>query len=111
MPWSRTINVCFVPIFHSFLSLFISSLAPHASIDFAFLASPEIHREAYVINQPVFFGAAVQDHLCLPALFDRGFQQFAKGPVTRVEFAADHWVILSHAKEVNEKLEAWVEGL
>lgn len=31
--------------------------------------------------------------------------------MTKVEFAGDHWLILSHAQEVNEKLDAWLERL
>lgn len=72
---------------------------------------PEIPKESYFIQQPVFYGAATQDHLCVAALFDRGFAQFAKGPLTKAEFGGDHWLILSHANEINEKLEGWLEGL
>ena len=63
------------------------------------------------MTHPMFFGAALEDCLAVPALLDRAHQQVVKGPFTRKEFAGDHWLILSHAKEVNEELEVWLNKL
>ncbi|ETW76561.1 epoxide hydrolase [Heterobasidion irregulare TC 32-1] len=70
-----------------------------------------VPKEAYDIQQPVFFGAALRDIVCLPALGNALLKQYAKGPLTVKEFDAGHWVLLSHPKEVNEALLEWIEGL
>ncbi|KAI0341821.1 alpha/beta-hydrolase [Trametopsis cervina] len=72
---------------------------------------PEGHRIPPV-NAPIFFGAAKGDRICLPQI---GYVQFAAEEfkdhnVTIHEFDGGHWIVLSHADEINEELLRWVEG-
>ncbi|KAJ6562286.1 alpha/beta-hydrolase [Mycena capillaripes] len=63
------------------------------------------------ITVPLLFGAFTNDYVGWPMFGDTSHKKYAKGPVTRKEFAADHWGIMSHADEVNETLLQWIRGL
>ena len=65
------------------------------------------------MTAPIFFGAAMRDYVCLAQM---GIQlltsePFQKHNVTIREFDGDHWIILSHAAEINEALLAWIEDV
>lgn len=47
----------------------------------------------------------------MTAAFEPALKEYAKGGLTSVEFEGDHWMLISHADEVNEKLGNWIEGL
>jgi len=68
-----------------------------------------IPADRYDIQQPIFFGGCKRDYVCLPALGQANLAKHGKD-VTYKEFDADHWVMLSHADEVNEELLAWIES-
>ncbi|KAI0060514.1 alpha/beta-hydrolase [Artomyces pyxidatus] len=73
--------------------------------------SKKIPRESAEVKQPFFFAACKQDAICLPS---RGYNSIAasvRGPVTTHEFDADHWMMLSHAEELNTALLGWLVGL
>jgi len=62
--------------------------------------------DRYDIHQPLFFADYKQDCVCLPARGQASTSMHGED-VTFKEFDADHWLILSHANEVNKKLLAW----
>ncbi|ETW76562.1 Esterase/Lipase [Heterobasidion irregulare TC 32-1] len=64
---------------------------------------------SYGFQQPAFFGAALKDMIALPVIGKATVQAAAKGPVTIREFDGDHWIVLSHADEINRELSAWLE--
>ena len=64
---------------------------------------------SYGFQQPAFFGAALKDMIALPVFGKATVQAAAKGPVTIREFDGDHWIVLSHADEINRELSAWLE--
>jgi pimeloyl-ACP methyl ester carboxylesterase len=67
-----------------------------------------IPADRYDIDQPVFFGGCTRDYVCLPTLGQANLSKHCKN-ATYKEFDADHWVMLSHADEVNKELLAWIE--
>lgn len=64
--------------------------------------------ERYDIQQPVFYGGCARDYICIPAMAQKALQEHVKDLTSNI-FNADHWVMLSHAEEVNEALLKWVE--
>ena len=47
---------------------------------------------------------------------EAGYQVFSSEPlkdhsVTIRDFDGDHWIILSHADEINKELKEWMEGV
>ncbi|EKM50572.1 uncharacterized protein PHACADRAFT_104575 [Phanerochaete carnosa HHB-10118-sp] len=64
------------------------------------------------MSAPLYFGAAKQDYICLPkigyAVF--GSDGFSKHSVTKKEYDADHWLILSKPDEIAHDLNAWIES-
>jgi soluble epoxide hydrolase / lipid-phosphate phosphatase len=63
--------------------------------------------DRYDIHQPIFFGGCKRDYVCLPAVGQANLSKHGKD-VTYKEFDADHWVLFSHANEVNNELHAWI---
>ena len=61
---------------------------------------------------PIFWGAAKQDHVCVPAQGDDIFtaNNFGEGQVTKKEYDADHWLVWSESETVSQDLIAWIEG-
>ncbi|KAI0060509.1 alpha/beta-hydrolase [Artomyces pyxidatus] len=70
-----------------------------------------IPKESTEVKQPFFFAASKQDACCLPSRGYHGIATSVRGPVTTQEFDADHWVMLSHAEELNDALLGWLNGL
>ncbi|KAI0348477.1 alpha/beta-hydrolase [Trametopsis cervina] len=72
---------------------------------------PENHRFPPV-NVPIFFGAARDDGVCTPQLGYDAFavEEFKHHNVTIREFDGGHWIIFSHADEINKELLSWIEG-
>ncbi|KAL4244179.1 AB hydrolase superfamily protein [Abortiporus biennis] len=64
-------------------------------------------------SSPIFFGAARYDRICLPSIGVDLFESdaFKDHNVTVKEYDGDHWLILSHADQINRDLEAWITGL
>jgi len=63
------------------------------------------------IQQPVFFGGALRDTVCLAAIGKVTAAQFCKGPLTIREFDAGHWVMWEEKDTVNQELLKWIQGL
>lgn len=63
-------------------------------------------------SAPIFFGAALNDYVCVPSRNIAAFknEKFKDHQVTIKEYDADHWLILSKADEIARDLEAWIEG-
>ena len=68
-----------------------------------------IPADRYDLHQPLFYGACKRDCICLPVVGQTALSKHGKD-VTYKEFDADHWVMLSHADEVNKELQAWIEA-
>ncbi|KZS99619.1 epoxide hydrolase [Laetiporus sulphureus 93-53] len=68
---------------------------------------PESRR---TITQPVFFGAAKRDYVCVPALALARMKEFCPD-LTVKEFDLGHWVQLEAPDEVNCELAAWIQGV
>ena len=80
-----------------------------------------IHRGSVVIpserafppkTSPIFFGAALQDYVCVAETNRRAVQveDFKEHNVTIRDFDTSHWLILSKADEVCRELESWIES-
>ncbi|KAI0791407.1 epoxide hydrolase [Abortiporus biennis] len=63
-------------------------------------------------SSPIFFGAARYDKICLPSIGIELLESdaFKHHQVTIKEYDGDHWLILSHADQINRDLEAWILG-
>lgn len=66
--------------------------------------------DKYDITKPVFFAAATNDYICLSAFGKTIVDKHCKNATIR-EFDAGHWVLLSHADELNGELEAWIDNV
>ena len=71
-----------------------------------------IPKERYLppTSSPIFFGASLKDYICI-ADMQKGIMadpKFKDHDVTIHDYDADHWLILSHAKEICEDLEKWL---
>ncbi|KAI0037020.1 Alpha/Beta hydrolase protein [Vararia minispora EC-137] len=71
----------------------------------------DIPREHHVLTKPIFFGACTYDAACPPKLGDTALLLCAEGPVTRHEYAAGHWPILTHYEALGKDLLEWLAGL
>lgn len=69
---------------------------------------PGIPEKNYAISQPVFFGGAMRDYICIPAVQRSGMYPFN---LTWQDYDAAHWVMIEAHEEVNRDLLDWVEGL
>ncbi|KAI0791299.1 epoxide hydrolase [Abortiporus biennis] len=61
-------------------------------------------------SSPIFFGAALHDRVCLASIGASVFRldAFKDHKVTVKEYDGDHWLIISHADQVNRDLESWI---
>lgn len=68
---------------------------------------------SYAITVPVFFGAALKDFICVPALYTPALQEYAKGGLTIKDFGeSDHWLPINESREdLNKALLEWIESL
>lgn len=62
------------------------------------------------IQQPVFFGAAMKDYVCLGAVGKASAAQYCKGPLTIKEFDAGHWLMWEEKDKLNGELLEWIKG-
>lgn len=63
------------------------------------------------IHVPMLFVAFKQDFIARPEFWTETHKMYPKGPLTLKEIESDHWGVMSHAKELNEILLEWIEGL
>ncbi|KAK7453238.1 hypothetical protein VKT23_011914 [Stygiomarasmius scandens] len=70
----------------------------------------DIPASCYTVSQPVFFGAILEDYICIPSLFKPDFEKYCKN-LTYREFKCSHWVMLQTPEELNNELLKWMEGL
>ncbi|KZT00187.1 epoxide hydrolase [Laetiporus sulphureus 93-53] len=70
----------------------------------------QISESRQTITQPVFFGAANRDYVCVPALALARMKEFCPD-LTVKEFDLGHWVQLEAPEEVNRELAAWIQGV
>ncbi|TFK50253.1 alpha/beta-hydrolase [Heliocybe sulcata] len=61
-------------------------------------------------DAPILFVAANKDYICLAEPQRQKLRDLGGGRVRIESLNADHWVMLSHASEVNKLLEGWIEG-
>jgi len=76
----------------------------------AHLDDKSVPKENYRISKPAFLGAAKQDYIAVSSQAIAVFNHFCDNPTIR-EFDAGHWLLLSHADEVNAELKQWIEGV
>jgi soluble epoxide hydrolase / lipid-phosphate phosphatase len=62
-------------------------------------------------TKPVIFVGSSRDEICASKLIHGSMEMFAKGSYTFREFDADHWVIWSHADELNRELLTWIKTI
>ncbi|KAI0791300.1 epoxide hydrolase [Abortiporus biennis] len=83
--------------------------------DFSAQDDANVPKSAYFppASSPIFFGAARYDRICLPSIGLDVFNAdaFKDHKVTMKEYDGDHWMIFSHADQINRDLEAWIIGL
>ncbi|KAF8064072.1 alpha/beta-hydrolase [Lyophyllum atratum] len=73
--------------------------------------SKGIAKENLIIRQPVFFGAALKDYVCVAAIGKAVSQQYCKGSLTIKEFDAGHALVWEEKNKVNKELLEWIKGL
>lgn len=63
------------------------------------------------MSAPIFFGAALKDYICIAEQAYERFaaEEFKNHNITIRDFDGDHWIILSHADEINKELKKWFE--
>ncbi|KAF7374032.1 hypothetical protein MSAN_00283900 [Mycena sanguinolenta] len=68
-----------------------------------------VPKENYVIKQPVFFAATLNDHICPPEV---GLVSLKPGcpNLTIKEYHTDHWVQLAAPEQLNKDLLEWIES-
>ncbi|KAF7365963.1 hypothetical protein MVEN_00471800 [Mycena venus] len=68
-----------------------------------------VPKENYIIKQPVFFAATLDDHVCRPEI---GLFSLKPGcpNLTIKEYHTDHWVQLAAPEQLNKDLLEWIES-
>ncbi|KAJ7658169.1 hypothetical protein DFH06DRAFT_1327455 [Mycena polygramma] len=66
-------------------------------------------KENYIIKQPVFFGAAHQDYVCVANVAIVGMQTSCRN-LTVKDYQTDHWVQLAAPDKVNADLLEYIEN-
>ncbi|KAJ7840987.1 alpha/beta-hydrolase [Mycena leptocephala] len=68
-----------------------------------------VPKENYIIKQPVFFAATLNDYICRP---EWGLLTLKPGcpNLTIKEYHTDHWVQLAVPEQLNKDLLEWIEG-
>ena len=72
--------------------------------------NPAISLDKYPITQPVFFGGAKQDYVCLSQIGIVACTALCKD-LTIKEFDTGHWLPLEAPQALNSELLAWIEGM
>lgn len=70
-------------------------------------SAAEIPEDSYSIRQPVFFGGARDDYICVDWVQEALARQYATN-ITVVNFNTTHWVAADAPEEVNQALEKWI---
>jgi soluble epoxide hydrolase/lipid-phosphate phosphatase len=65
---------------------------------------------SYVIKKPVFVGAATKDYVCLANAQIADAERFCPQRTVKT-YDGDHWIMWSHAEQLNQDLLAWLEEL
>jgi hypothetical protein len=86
----------------------IKQFSPPPCTSILILLIVGIPKERWAITQPVFFGAALKDYVCLPDPPKASMQKYCQ-ILTIKDYDSDHWVQLSHHKALNRDLELWIE--
>ncbi|KAJ3145114.1 hypothetical protein HDU89_007530 [Geranomyces variabilis] len=66
-----------------------------------------IPTDAYTIDKPVFFAAALKDYVCLPDFQKPSLLKWCT-KATIKDYDSDHWLLLSSHKALNADLEEWL---
>jgi soluble epoxide hydrolase/lipid-phosphate phosphatase len=69
-----------------------------------------VRQDRYAVEQPVFFGAADKDYICIPDAQKPALAEHCKN-LTIKHYDGDHWLIFSHHKEINEDVLSWLDSL
>ncbi|KAJ7577446.1 Alpha/Beta hydrolase protein [Mycena floridula] len=67
-------------------------------------------KEGYTVQKPVFFGAALQDYVCVPKIALAVMNKTVT-KLTVKEYDCDHWVQLAKPDEVNKDLLEWISQI
>jgi soluble epoxide hydrolase / lipid-phosphate phosphatase len=62
-------------------------------------------------TKPVIFVGCSKDEISLSKFLNSSTEMFAKGSYTFREIDADHWIIWSHADELNRELLTWIKTI
>ena len=84
-------------------------LSPNLSVSSAndSIRDTDFTPSQYVINKPVFFGAADHDYVCLPVIGEQLTRQFC--PNGKVyHYDTDHWIIFAASDQLNTNLLEWI---
>jgi soluble epoxide hydrolase/lipid-phosphate phosphatase len=65
---------------------------------------------SYAIQKPVFVGAAAQDYICIADMQITTDERLCPQRTVKI-YGGDHWLMWSHAEQVNQDLLAWLEEL
>jgi pimeloyl-ACP methyl ester carboxylesterase len=64
----------------------------------------------YFITKHVFYGGAEQDYVCVAASQVSNLEKFCPNRTVHL-YGGDHWIIWSHAEEINNDLAEWLKQL
>ncbi|EGN92446.1 hypothetical protein SERLA73DRAFT_191083 [Serpula lacrymans var. lacrymans S7.3] len=67
--------------------------------------------ESLQIKKPAFYGCALKDYVCVPAMSKAIMEKFATNGLTLVDFDTGHWAHVESPTKVNEELEKWVGSI
>ncbi|KAK7051628.1 hypothetical protein VNI00_004607 [Paramarasmius palmivorus] len=70
----------------------------------------DILPERYSTDKPVFFGAASEDYIAIPAMAIPLTKSYCSNVIVK-EFQGNHWIQLHRPDQVNEELDAWLGDL
>lgn len=68
-------------------------------------------QDSETTTKPVIYVGCSKDKIAISSIISSTMGSFAKGPLTLRELDEDHWVIWSHADELNQELLNWVKTI
>jgi soluble epoxide hydrolase / lipid-phosphate phosphatase len=64
----------------------------------------------YSITKPVFYGGAEKDYICVATAQISNLEKFCPNRTVHV-YGGDHWIIWSHAEQINNDLAEWLKQI
>jgi len=69
-----------------------------------------VKKQHSVIQQPVFFGGAMQDYICISSMYKAEMPKLCPD-LTVKEYERDHWLLLDRPEKLNRDLVEWISDV